>query len=235
MLLSLLLPLSACALEAFALDGIALDPPQPIRGDPVDAAAVAWDLPRQDPAWLTDDTETLRCTVVMDIAADGGHVDHADDCPEAMRIDAIDAASRWRFAPLAGAEATRVTVTFVVRYSAPLSTMTLHAELDPGVEAARAGLAGRPGLRLVHEGGLVAPLVRRMPRAARKAGLPDTTCHLRARVTRGGQASQVLVEDCPPELATDAQKRVLRARFEPTLVDGQPQEDVLDVTVSYQR
>ncbi len=110
-----------------------------------------------------------------------------------------------------------------------------HAASVRGAVAAVEGQPGRPGLRLVHEGALLAPIDRKLPGKARKAGLTDTTCRLRARVTAGGQASQVLIEDCPPELASDAQKRVLKARYLPTFVDGQPQEDVLDIVVTYHR
>ncbi len=224
------------SLAAHAQAGIPLDPPIPVRGDPSTVVATAWDLPPQKPSYLTQDVAELRCPVQVTVMADGGHLGTADDCPDSMRADALDATARWAFSSPADAVLPTVaTLVYVVKYNDLLGAMTLHAELDPGAQAAQAGVEGRPGLRLVHEAELTAPLLRKLPGKARKAGLEDTTCRLRARVTAGGRASEVLVEDCPPLLAHDAQKRVLKARYSPTMIDGSAQEDVIDVTVTYQR
>lgn len=232
--MSVLLLLLASRL-ALAGEGITLDPPLPVAGEPWSATATAWDLPPQRPEYLTEEVEELRCPLRLEIQPDGSHQVDGSACPASMVEDALAAAGRWSFAPVEAEGPTVAGLQYVVRYSHSLGAMTLHAEVDPGAGAARAGVEGRPGLKLVHEARPDKPLVRKLPGKAAKAGLGDTACHFRVRVGTSGRALETLVLDCPDALVEDATRRAVKARYIPTRVDGRSQEDVVDVQVTYQR
>lgn len=214
---------------ALAQEGIALDPPQAVRGDPRPALALAWDLPPQRPEYLAEEVEELRCALSLAVDAEGGVLPTVVSCPEPMATEALVAAGRWRFAP--DPAPTTVSLVYVLRYSAALGAMTLHAELDPGADAALS--EGRPGLRLVHEASPLRPLSYAIPGKARKAGQGPADCALRVRVGASGRVLDILAVACPPPLLADANKRLLKERFAPTRVDGQAQEDVIDLVLRY--
>lgn len=236
MLTSLLLGSAfASAALASADKGIPLDPPLPLAAQPWQATITAWDLPPQRAEYLTEQVEELRCQLQLDIQPDGSHSTTVLTCPETMADAALEATGRWSFAAAEAEQPTRARLDYVLRYNHSLGSLTLHAEIDPGAQAALAGVEGRPGLRLVHEASPVKPLERKLPRKARKAGLDTTTCHLRARVGTSGRVLETLVVECPEQLSADAAKRVSKARFSPTRVDGLRQEDVVEVDITYQR
>jgi len=198
----------------------------------------AWELPHADPTWLTEEVSELRCTVQVQLAPDGSATATAEDCPAAMQADALAATAAWRFQPAGGPAAsptgpTQLRLRYVLRYSGTIGAMTLHAELDPGAQAAGEGLQGPAGLRLVHEASPRKPLDRKLSGKARKAGVEPAACALRVRVEASGRASEALAETCPDALSPDALKTVLGARYEPTRVDGTAQQDVVDVVVDY--
>ena len=219
---------------ARAQDAVSLDPPLPVQASPWPVRATAWLLPHADAAWLEEGDAERRCPVEVQVAPDGSVSAQAPDCPAAMQADALAATAAWRFQPVKPTDQpTTLGLTYIVRFSKTIGAMTLHAEFDPGAQAAEDGLEGPTGLRLVHEASPAQPLVRPLPRKVRKAGQAATACTLRVRVEISGKPSEALIQDCPDALSPDALKTTLRARYEPTRVDGSPQSDVVDVSVRY--
>lgn len=219
---------------AAAEEPVGLDPPLPLAGDPWSAEVVAYALPAQDPAWLTDAARFRSCTVAVVLQPDGTAEPAAEACPEPMVAAALDATRLWRLRPVDGEApegSTRVLVHYVVRYDATIGTMTLHAQIDPGAEAAFRGERGAPGVKLVHPAAAVREVHPKLPGSARKAGLGPTTCRLRVGVDGAGDAHAITVEDCPEALTAHAEKTVGKWRFSPFVTDGMsaPAEVVVEV------
>ncbi|NOY26326.1 MAG: hypothetical protein GXP62_10685 [Oligoflexia bacterium] len=213
-------------------DGIALDPPVPIAGDPWNAQVTAWALPPQTTSYLVQDVPRLTCPVTLVIQPDGAAVATAETCPETMRQAALTAAAMWTFSPVeASDQPSTAQIRFVVRYNAALGAMTLFAELDPGSDHPYE--EGRPGLKLIRPATPTKALEFKLKGKQRKAGIEPANCSLRARVTADGRVTESLVVACPDALAKDAQARVAKARFLAGRVDGQVVEDVTDVVVRY--
>lgn len=217
---------------ARAQEAARVDPPLPVHGDPWTAQIQAYALPPQDVRWLTDDAPTRTCSLDLSLRPDGGFDAHAVACPEGMAVAAEEATRSWSFVVPSGVEGpTRLRVDYVFQYSATLGTTTLHAEVDPGVEA-RAE-RGVPGLQLVHRAGPKAPIEAKLPKAARKAGLGALTCRIEVSVGADGRAGEARAIECPDVVVSDALQRVRGARMLARTVDGMLYEDRVVVEVSY--
>ncbi|MFH1468292.1 MAG: energy transducer TonB [Pseudomonadota bacterium] len=219
-----------------AYDAVVLSDPLPLRGDPWDLVVTRFVLPPQDVSWLTT-TDVFRACVLEGTLAPGAEPTwQVRECPEPMVPAAQAAVALWRFAPAPGAEAegpTRFELRFVVRYAEQLATMTTHAQLDPGTEAAFDGAEGVPGVKLAHPAALVKLKAPKVPGKAKKAGVAPQACDVVLMVEPNGEVAQPDAAACPEALREAAIKAATRARYSPRVVDGMTEEQKLTVEVSF--
>lgn len=219
MLATLLLALAHAAEPAAPTDAIAIDPPLPITGLPWDVVATAYALPVADASWIVSEAPVHTCTVAVTFTAGDTPVAVAGaDCPPAMADPCVAATRAWRFLPAEDAVAvvpTRFVVRYEARYEDKLGTLTLHAEVDPGREAAFAGAEGVPGVWLVHPATPKKPVVAKLPRGAEAA-----SCTFVATLDTRGRVAETAPKDCPEPLARAAAAAVLRSRWSPLVVNG---------------
>lgn len=219
-----------------AYDAVEISEPLPLRGDPWDLVVTRFVLPPQDVSWLTT-TDVFRACVLEGTLSPGAEPTwQVRECPEPMVPAAQAAAAVWRLEPAEGAAAegpTRFELRFVVRYSEQFATMTTHAQIDPGAEAAFDGAAGVPGVKLAHAAALRKLKPPKVPGEAKKAGVGPQACDVVVRVEPNGRAALPDASACPQALREAAVKAVTRARFSPRVVDGMTEEQKLTVTVSF--
>lgn len=216
-------------LLCLAQDAIPLPEPLPVRGEPVGAQVLAFALPQQKVAYITEDAPTHTCEIAVSLAADGAFELAPGPCPEPMQSDALDVTRQWRFAP--PAQPTALRVRYVLTYSAMLGATTLHAELDPGADHLDA--VGVPGVKLVHPVTLIEPIEAALPKSAIKAGLGPTTCTLDVTVDARGAVAAAAIRECPEPLAKDALKQSKKARFSPLTEDGDSRATQTTLRVGY--
>lgn len=209
--------------------------PIPVAGKPVPVQATAYLLPAQDPAWLTDEARFRTCTVQVTWAPEAPAEVSVPGCPQPFG-DAMAAATRsWEFRTAERGESslTKFQVVWVLRYEERLGFMTLHAEVDPGREAAFEGRSGPPGVKLVHPAEVDREVRAKMPRKVRRKGVDKGPCQGRVEVAPDGLADRVEWESCPDALRESAGKALSKWRFSPRVVDGVTDTDVVSVQVVF--
>ncbi|MCB9779291.1 MAG: hypothetical protein H6742_12060 [Alphaproteobacteria bacterium] len=231
MLPPLLLALPLALPEARAAAPLTLDPPVPVHGAPHGLFATTWDLPPQRAEYMTEPVAELRCPVSLRVAPDGALSASAPACPETMRDAALDAIAGWSFAGPVGPEGTTLTVSFVLRHSETIGSLSLFAEVDPGPDHADG--VGRPGLKLVSPARPKKPLVGKRSGALRKAGAEPGDCVYEVRISASGTLLEQAPLACPEPLRADAEKRLARAKWRPGREDGVTRQDVTEVTIAY--
>ncbi len=214
------------------------DDPLPIDAWPWDVRATAFLLPVQDVAWLTDDAPFHTCPVDVTWTLAGAPVAlTAADCHPPMAAPCEAATRAWRLEPgdpSAAVGETRFTVRYVYRYSEKVGTTTLHAEVDPGGEAAFLGSVGPPGIKLVHPARATREVTPRLPRAARKAGLAAGACPVDLTVDPGGRPTNARARaECPEPLRAEGVRAASRWRFSPRVVDAVTEPEALTVVVAF--
>lgn len=209
--------------------------PIPVEGVPVSVVVVAYLIPPQDPAWLTDAAQFRTCRVQVTFAPDAPVEATPLSCPEPMGTAVTQATRDWeyRLADKASTDATRFTVEWVFRYEEKLGLTTLHAEVDPGEDMAFTGVVGPPGVKLVHPAAVRKEVRARVPRKARKAGIEATPCAGRAELDQAGGPVRVEWTSCPDELRSAAGKALSKWSFTPRVVDGFTERDLVPVTVTF--
>ncbi len=238
-----LLPLLLLATAGLAQDAppapfepLPLLEPLPLHGEPWALEVHSYVLPPQDVSWL-ESTDAFRSCVLDGVFEPGGSPSYTlGACPQAMGPVALEATRTWRIEPAPDAEPdgpTRFQVRYVVRYSETLATMTTHATLDPGAEAAFDGYAGVPGVKLVHPAQLTKLKQPKLPKASKKAGITPPICQVQLDVDPGGEPHDVVVLDCPEGLVEAARKAATKARYTPMVVDGMTQVDEITIAVPF--
>ncbi len=222
---------------ALAQEAARLDPPLPAAASPWSLAIKGYALPPQDLRWITDEAPARACEVRVAVSKLGVPEPSAipsPGCPEGMSAAAVEATRSWRFEVDEAAEGpTALEIRYVLNYNATLGTTTLHAEVDPGAE--HADERGAPGLMLVHRAGPREPVVGKLPKKAKKAGVGPGACVVLARVDAGGALLGSTPVDCPEALQADAARLLGKARLDPKTVDGMPYADEVRLTVRYER
>jgi hypothetical protein len=240
LLLLVLLPAQAQELPApspdIAYDTVDLAEPLPLHGDPWDLRVTRFVLPPQDVSWLTTTDVFRACVLTGTLVAGSEPTWQVGECPEPMVPAAQAAVALWRFEPAEGAVSespTRFEVRFIVRYSEQFATMTTHAALDPGEEAAFDGAEGVPGVKLAHPAAVARLKAPKVPGKARKAGIEPQACPVVLMVEPDGRAAQPDASACPEALREAAIKTVTHARYRPRVVDGMTEEQKLTVEVHF--
>ncbi len=208
-----------CVWVALAGAGVAsAAEPFPAAADPEPLSVSAYSLPPQDPAWLTDDAPLRHCRVRVTAAAAAALVAEPIACAEPMVDDFITASEAWVVEGVGSFE-----IAYQIKYNAIVQAMTVHAQVDPGLEAAEAGLRGPPGVKLVHP----AVITRRvdevkLPGKAKKEGISGAICRLHLWVDDLGRVAQLQVLECPEVLHKSVEKSGKKWRLTPRYVDGTP-------------
>ncbi len=237
--LLLLAPLTEAALGEegepdLALQAARPEEPIPIAAQPWPVVATAYLLPPQDPAWLTSEDPFRSCAVELRYEPARSLEVQVGSCPETMAEAAAAASRAWRFEPAEGAApqgATRISLSYVVRYDATLGVMTQHVALDPGEEAAFEGAVGPPGVKLVHPVRVLRQRTGKLPRAARKAGLEPGSCRVRLVVDPAGKPGSFETLECGELVSLAAARTAARWRFSPRVVDGVTEPERLTIEV----
>ncbi len=194
----------------------------PVMGDPWPILLSGYEIPPQDPSWITDYSRFHGCRIRVTVTAESQVSTQVLECPETMAQACGAALENWRLAP-ADAQSTgssSFVVNWVARYEQSLGLMTLHAELDPGHDAAFAGLSGPPGIQLVHHAEPTKKKLPKIPRKARSMGIQEATCAATFDVDPRGKPSGVEISDCPRALVEAATGAAMRWRFSPMVIDG---------------
>ena len=210
--------------------------PLPLHGSAWDLEVHSYVLPPQDVSWL-ESTDAFRSCVLRGSMAPGNdpHFELVS-CPEAMGPVALEATQRWDLQAAADADpegTTRFEVRYVVRYSETLATMTTHATIDPGEQAAFEGYTGVPGLKLVHGAALQKLKQPKLPKASKKAGIVPPVCQLRVHVMPSGDAQEIAVIECPEGLSEAAIKAARKGRYSSRVVDGMTESETISVPVPF--
>jgi hypothetical protein len=215
---------------------LALAEPLPLHGEPWDLEVHSYVLPPQDVSWLESTDAFRSCVLRGTLQPDGAASFELGGCPEAMSPVALEATRRWSIQPAPDAAPegpTRFEIRYVVRYSETLATMTTHAAIDPGEQAAFEGFAGVPGVKLVHPAGLEKLKQPKLPKASRKAGIEPPLCQVKLAVDPAGEPHDVQVVDCPEGLVEAAAKAARKARYTPRVVDGMTESETITVPVPF--
>jgi hypothetical protein len=209
--------------SAWAVEPTPVAEPFPIEAPPGAVEVSAYALPVPDEAWITEDVAIFRCTIQVTLSVAGPNGSAARPCPPGMAEAAIAATAAWRFLPAADPAATRFSIDYVLHYQRALAVMTLHAEVDPGEDAAFSGLHGPPGVELVHAARASKEVHPKLPRSAREQ--VGTRCPVRFTVDGGGRPAAVEVLDCPPTLIDASARAAAKWVFTPRVVDGISEAD----------
>ena len=230
------LSLSLPFVLAVAAQDVSVPPePIPIVGTPVSVLAVAYLLPPQDPAWLTDAARFRTCTVEVLFAPEAPIEAKPLDCPEPMGAAVAKATSEWEFKAARPADTglTRFRVDWIFRYEEKFGFTTLHAEVDPGEENAFSGMAGPPGVKLVHPARVEKEVRAKVPRKAKKRGVVAENCTGQVELDPLGGPVRVEWTTCPDSLRESAGKALTKWTFAPRVVDGVTDADLLLVEVMF--
>ncbi len=238
MILLLLTPFSfAQDISGVLIDeALPLAEPLPLHGEPWDLELHSYVLPPQDVSWL-ESTDAFRSCVLSGTMSPEGIVSYQlGACPQAMGPVALLATQAWDVAPAPDAEVegpTRFEIRYVVRYSETLATMTTHATIDPGEQAAFDGYSGVPGIKLVHPAQLTKLKQPKLPKASKKAGITPPLCQVDLSVDPAGEPHGIVVVDCPEGLVEAASKAASKARYSPRVVDGMTEVDEITIAVPF--
>ncbi len=192
--------------------------PVPVVGDPSPVVVTAFEIPPPDVAWITaEDVFEYPCSVDVAAAADGALTVTPVACPEPMVAAARDAAGKW---VVQGGPST-FRVLFLARYNPVVRAITVHAQVDPGLEVAMQGVRGPAGLKLVHPAVRVRDVAPKIPKklAADAAG---ATCEVHVWLDDLGRPQQAEVAQCPATLHKAVGAAALKWRYTPRFVDGSP-------------
>ncbi len=219
-----------------AFEPLRLEEPLPLSGSEWALEVHSYVLPPQDVSWL-ESTDTFRsCILAGTLGPDGAAAYTLQDCPQAMGPVALAATEAWSIQPAPDAEPAGPSVfeiRYVVRYAETLGTMTTHATIDPGAEAAFDGYVGVPGIKLVHPARVTKLKQPKLPKASKKAGITPPICRARLSVDPAGEPHDIAVIDCPEGLVAAARKAVSKARFSPMVVDGMTETDEITIPVPF--
>lgn len=239
LLTSLLFSPPALAQDAAGVslfEPLALVEPLPLHGEPWALEVHSYALPPQDVSWLESTDAFRACVMTGTMGTEGTISFELGACPQAMGPVALAATQTWSIQPVPGVEPdgpTRFEIRYVVRYSETLATMTTHATIDPGEEAAFHGYTGVPGIKLVHPARLTKLKQPKLPKASKKAGITPPVCQVELSVDPVGKPHEIAVVDCPEGLVDAARKAVSKARFSPKVVDGMTEVDEITIAVPF--
>ena len=189
-----------------------------VGAEPAPVQVDSYKLPKPEAEWIDPEApEERRCVVDVSLGEDGMVVDPTD-CPEVMAPACVAATSEWAVDATEGA----FSIVYVMKYSGVVGALTIHAQVDPGLEVAESGVRGPPGVKLVHPAQAVKTAIPKLPRSASKAGIDSATCKLHLLLDDRGRPAQVQVAECPEPLVKAVAKAGKKWRYTPRYVDGYP-------------
>ena len=189
-----------------------------VDAEPSPVSVGSYKLPEPVAEWIDPEAPAeRRCSLDVRVA-DGAVTAEAAACPEVMAPACIASTLQWT---VDGGEGAFV-VTYVMKYSGVVGALTLHAQVDPGLEGAQTGVRGPPGVKLVHRAVATKRVVPKMPKAATKTGLDGVACLLRLLLDDRGRPAQTAAVGCPDEVVKVVEKAGKRWRYTPRYVDGYP-------------